>query len=159
MDNWAIGIGLPNYLAIYCPTILLFLFWQRWCASTNGVFYWRVSLYSRTIWQYHLICPTPPPPINAALAQARHDYFTQLIPLIQANPRVLVVGDFNSSPFSPLFRQFLQHSQLKQHASLYQATWQPLMLNIDHILSKNRNIHSHTLPFHASDHRALVANW
>ena len=101
----------------------------------------------------------PPPPINAALAQARHNYFTQLIPLIQANPRVLVVGDFNSSPFSPLFRQFLQHSQLKQHAPLYQATWRPLMLNIDPILSKNRNIHSHALPFHASDHRALVANW
>ena len=116
--------------------------------------YIRAQYGSTTLFALH-----PPPPINATLAQARHNYFTQLIPLIQASQQTLVVGDLNNSPFSPLFRTFTQQSQLQATTHALQTTWRPFLLHIDHILSKNLTAQTHALPFQHSDHRALLAEW
>ncbi|MCP2040075.1 endonuclease/exonuclease/phosphatase (EEP) superfamily protein YafD [Neisseria sp. HSC-16F19] len=98
----------------------------------------------------------PPPPVNADLAAARQQYLAIAAQAIAADERVLVAGDLNSSPFSPLFRQFKADAALRPHNPYWLPTWQPLGLNIDHILSRNLGaVTVEALGFAGSDHRAL----
>ncbi len=77
----------------------------------------------------------PPPPVNEELAKARIQYFDELAKRInQEQKTVIVIGDFNSTPFSPLFRSFVNKTGLKDLKNRLTPTWVPGFLNLDHIL-------------------------
>lgn len=97
----------------------------------------------------------PPPPISSELAAARQAYLAETAAAIAAEPRALAVGDFNSSPFSPLFRRFVHTSGAQPATRYFTPTWQPFFLNIDHVLAKNLAAAVRPLPWRHSDHRAL----
>lgn len=69
----------------------------------------------------------PPPPISGELAGIRNRYMEKLATLTVANPLVpsVVVGDANSTPWSPWFRDFVQAGKLRdsQGGLGLLATW------------------------------------
>lgn len=77
----------------------------------------------------------------------------------------IVAGDFNASPFSPIFQKFLQTSRLKDSRNGFgwQPTWPsyfPLLwLPIDHVLvsSEIQVIKRNTGSFIGSDHFPVIA--
>lgn len=104
----------------------------------------------------------PPPPINRHLAQVRQNYLYTVAHHISADPNVLIVGDLNSSPFSPIFREFANITGANMHTQNYLPTWQPFGLNIDHVLSHSSTLNEvevKALPWQASDHRPLLVHW
>ena len=102
----------------------------------------------------------PPPPINAELAAARQAYLQQAARKIAAAKTVLVMGDLNSSPFSPVFRQFTHSADIRPRTPNYLPTWLPFGLNIDHVLTRGKSgTHIRALPWMHSDHRALLIEW
>lgn len=102
----------------------------------------------------------PPPPINAELAAARQAYLQQAARKIAAAKTVLVMGDLNSSPFSPVFRQFTHSADIRPRTPNYLPTWLPFGLNIDHVLTRGKyGTRIRALPWVHSDHRALLIEW
>lgn len=104
----------------------------------------------------------PPPPINSDLARIRQNYLYAAAQHISADPNVLIVGDLNSSPFSPIFREFVNITGANVHTQNYLPTWQPFGLNIDHVLSYSsllNEVQVKALPWQASDHRPLLVYW
>lgn len=97
----------------------------------------------------------PPPPISSALAAARIAYLHDTAARIAAEPRALAVGDLNSSPYSPHYRDFLHTSGTTTTARYLTPTWRPLFLNLDHALVKNLAANTTPLPWRHSDHRPL----
>jgi len=84
----------------------------------------------------------PPPPMSAGLAAARNGVFRALpdvIAKISASP-IIVAGDFNCTPWSPLFRDLLAATGLRDSARgfdlspTWASRWLPFGLKIDHIL-------------------------
>ncbi|XXQ68787.1 endonuclease/exonuclease/phosphatase family protein [Neisseriaceae bacterium B1] len=111
--------------------------------------YIRAEQAGRVVYALH-----PPPPITAQLAQSRTRYLTQVAEKISLENKVLVVGDLNSSPFSPLFRQFVQRANLSPQTPAWLPTWKLLGLNIDHVLAREK-VKVQTLEWGESDHRGL----
>ena len=101
----------------------------------------------------------PPPPISSELAGARQHYLAETARALAAEPCALAVGDFNSSPFSPLFARFLQESGSRPATRYFTPTWKPFFLNIDHALAKGLNVSARTLPWQHSDHRPLLVEY
>jgi endonuclease/exonuclease/phosphatase (EEP) superfamily protein YafD len=84
----------------------------------------------------------PPPPIRAEWAKERDAVFSAL-PALIAGPdagRTIVLGDFNCTPWSPLFRDLVTATGLRNTAAgidlspTWYSRWLPLGLMIDHIL-------------------------
>jgi endonuclease/exonuclease/phosphatase (EEP) superfamily protein YafD len=84
----------------------------------------------------------PPPPLTADLASQR-DAALQAIPQLVAGEdvaRTIVLGDFNCTPWSPLFRDLLTATGLRDAAlatglaPTWLSRWLPFGLTIDHIL-------------------------
>lgn len=98
----------------------------------------------------------PPPPITRELAAHRQQYLQHTATRIAQEQAVLVVGDLNSTPYSPIFRDFVAQAQLNPHTKGHIATWH-LGLNIDHVLSRNvpHSLAVKPLDWGESDHRAL----
>ncbi|MFA9950126.1 endonuclease/exonuclease/phosphatase family protein [Dentiradicibacter hellwigii] len=88
----------------------------------------------------------PPPPISSVLTQARIAYLHDTAARIAAEPRALVVGDLNSSPYSPHYRDFLHTSGTTATTRHFTLTWRPLFLNLDHALVKNLDATTTPLP-------------
>lgn len=101
----------------------------------------------------------PPPPVNAYLAGVRRDYLRAAAEKITRETSVVVVGDLNSSPFSPVFRDFAAHARITAQTPAYLPTWQPFGLNIDHVLSREPAQSVRALAWRHSDHRPLVARF
>jgi hypothetical protein len=101
----------------------------------------------------------PPPPISSALAQARITYLHDTAARIAAEPRVLIIGDLNSSPYSPHYRDFLRTSGTIATTRYLTPTWRPLFLNLDHALVKGLEAATTPLPWQHSDHRALRVDY
>ena len=101
----------------------------------------------------------PPPPINADLASARVDYLRTLADRLAAENSTLLVGDLNSSPYSPHYRALLRDADLRATTRNILPTWLPLGLNLDHALVRHGQAHSKALPWHTSDHRPLHIQW
>jgi endonuclease/exonuclease/phosphatase (EEP) superfamily protein YafD len=55
----------------------------------------------------------PPPPVSEELARWRNRYMKKLVPLIENTQPVLVLGDFNSTVWSPNLREFMEKTQLR----------------------------------------------
>lgn len=124
--------------------------WQS-CAVhfVDGYPYIRAEQAGRVVYALH-----PPPPINGELAQSRLRYLREIAPQIAREQRVLVVGDLNASPFSPVFREFVSAANLVQHTPNWLPTWGLLGLNIDHVLSRE-NVRVRAMEWGQSDHRGL----
>ena len=101
----------------------------------------------------------PPPPINADLASARVDYLRTLADRLAIENSTLLVGDLNSSPYSPHYRALLRDADLRATTRNILPTWLPLGLNLDHALVRHGQAHSSALPWHTSDHRPLQTDW
>ncbi|MDO5090949.1 MAG: endonuclease/exonuclease/phosphatase family protein [Cardiobacteriaceae bacterium] len=97
----------------------------------------------------------PPPPIVGELARARSVYLQVVARRMATEARVLAVGDLNSSPFSPLFRDLLRESGAAALTPYWMPTWKPFFLNIDHALQRGLAARAQALPWRFSDHRPL----
>jgi len=73
--------------------------------------------------------------------------------------RALLVGDLNSSPYSPHYRALLRDADLRATTRNLLPTWLPLGLNLDHALIRHGGAHTTALPWHTSDHRPLQTDW
>ena len=99
----------------------------------------------------------PPPPINAELAQTRLNYLHQAAAQIAREHSVLVLGDLNTTPFSPVFRDFTASAQLQNAMTNITPTWFLFGLHIDHVLHRHAgNVQTTALPWGESDHRAIL---
>lgn len=82
-------------------------------------------------------------PSGAELTHNRNTHLRQLARDIDQRP-TLVMGDFNITPWSPVFTRFLQESQLTRHATT--ATWPTFLpaigfrIPIDHVLTRNADV-------------------
>lgn len=107
--------------------------------------------------------PAPPPARTAAirrtLARARITYLHDTAACIAAEPQALIIGDLNSSPFSPHYRDFLRTSGSTATTRHFTPTWRPLFLNLDHALVKNLTAATTPLPWQLSDHRPLRVDY
>ena len=102
----------------------------------------------------------PPPPITQALAATRQKYLTEIATKIaQETVPVIVVGDFNATPFSPLFRDFMDESQTATAMRHFGPTWKIFGLPIDHVLTRQTLAQTHLLSWGNSDHRAILVSW
>ncbi len=93
---------------------------------------------SYTIYALH-----PPPPINAVLAKKRYNYLLTLAKHIEGETgATLVVGDFNTTAYSPLYREFLTQANLISTQRNALPTW-ALLLNVStNIIAKNGSDHN-----------------
>ena len=109
----------------------------------------------RTIFVLH-----PPPPVNAELANDRLIYFQVVAQKIAAdNNAVLVVGDMNNTPYSPIYRRFAKNAQLKDALANASPTWKPFFLPLDRVLYRKHQARAHALKWQYSDHRAIAIEW
>ncbi|WP_227429981.1 endonuclease/exonuclease/phosphatase family protein [Psychrobacter sp. I-STPA6b] len=118
----------------------------------------------RTIYAIH-----PPPPINAELARARNQYLQalkQYISTLSTQADFLIIGDFNLSAFSPIYRDFIADSNLQRTTPRGLPTWLPFAISIDQILINNNqsvtnsnSIEIQTLDWLGSDHRGFLIMW
>ncbi|MEO8559955.1 MAG: endonuclease/exonuclease/phosphatase family protein [Rhodospirillales bacterium] len=80
----------------------------------------------------------PPPPLSAALA-VEHDTILNSLMALPANPRRIVMGDFNAAPTSFALRHLMARLELAGDGVMPRLTWPsnypwPLRIPIDHIL-------------------------
>jgi endonuclease/exonuclease/phosphatase (EEP) superfamily protein YafD len=102
-------------------------------------------------------------PVDVVLAGRRDRSLAMLARELQDHPEpVLVLGDFNLSPGSPMWRSFTGHTGLRRAPGHAPATWPSLFgpcgIAIDHILGRNVGIGDlRAFPISGSDHRGLRA--
>ena len=109
----------------------------------------------RTIFVLH-----PPPPVNRELANDRLIYFQAATQKIATdNNAILVVGDMNNTPYSPIYRRFAKHAQLKDALANATPTWKPFFLPLDRVLYRKNKAYAHALKWQYSDHRAIAIEW
>ncbi len=90
---------------------------------------------------FRVVVVHPVPPLSAALQAKLERYFAELGPLVRGDPRVVVAGDFNATPWSRTFRAMMNTSGLCDTRAGFgvQATrpadrWL-LRIPIDHVLT------------------------
>ena len=115
---------------------------------------------------YDLLCAHPVPPSDPVLFEERNAALKFLAERAKATatPNVLLLGDFNLSPFSPYFGDLVQASGLRDSALGYglRPTWMsgipPIAIPIDHILiSENLAVTERKIgPSLGSDHNAII---
>lgn len=114
---------------------------------------------------YQVLAVHPDAPLTAAWAKDRNAQFTEIARLTHTSPvPVLVLGDFNCTPWSPYFTDLLKDSGLKDAGLGYGLTpsWHahnPLFqISIDHALvSPEIQVQNFkTLPSIDSDHRGIL---
>lgn len=98
----------------------------------------------------------PPPPVSRDLAETRQRYLHTVAQKMALEKKVLAVGDLNSSPFSPVFRDFTAAADVAAYTPAYLPTWKPFALNIDHALARAVPLRVQAQPWLASDHRPLA---
>lgn len=114
-----------------------------------------------------LMATHPPPPRSSKHLQTRTTEMEAIAEIVANRPGpVVVVGDFNSTPWSPYFADLLQHTRL-QDARLgfgLQTTWPveqiPLRIPIDQALvSEDVVVHDfHAGPDIGSDHFPIIVD-
>ena len=96
----------------------------------------------------HLMATHPIPPVNSQYFAARNDHLNRLAERIRnlnedsAGQPVIVLGDLNLTPWSPIYADFLQQSSLKDslggdgisslRPTWYRWPWFPFGLILDH---------------------------
>lgn len=110
----------------------------------------------------------PPPPLFGEFRRARRDMLEALRRFVlQRKGPVMVLGDLNTTPWSPLFTDLLQHSRLRDSRKGFgiQATWPSdlpfLLIPVDHCLVSeeltiaNRRVGPHI----GSDHYPVIVDF
>jgi endonuclease/exonuclease/phosphatase (EEP) superfamily protein YafD len=110
----------------------------------------------------------PPPPRDSRIATERYATLQALPALIAGSDaeRTVLLGDFNCTPWSPLFRDLLSATGLRDSARGFDLSptwashWLPLGLKIDHILVGSAvAVRSHAVGGEVgSDHFPVVAD-
>ncbi|WP_137939427.1 endonuclease/exonuclease/phosphatase family protein [Chitinivorax sp. B] len=126
----------------------------------------QVNIAGRTL---HVIGVHPPPPISGSLTQARNHQLQQLAQRVsrQAPDSVIVVGDFNITPWSPWYRRFLEESGLHAANQQWQPTWAPYSSEHWRLVPIDLTFHSDKVnllarqvgPAFESDHRVVISTW
>tara|TARA_Y100001960_G_C14722829_1_gene853408 strand:- start:214 stop:1140 length:927 start_codon:yes stop_codon:yes gene_type:complete len=90
---------------------------------------------------YRLLSAHPRPAINRDYARSRIDYFEEFSRIVhKSREPVIALGDFNSVPWEPHFKDFLDHTKMRSTMELtgYRMTWpryfRPMGIPMDHIL-------------------------
>lgn len=102
------------------------------------------------------------PPSSEENSQLRDEQLFETASLLQGNPRTILCGDFNLTPYSPGFSRLLRQSGLRSTAPPFSPTWSrhyPLFtIPIDHVLlSSDLTLSSRRIgPSLGSDHNALI---
>lgn len=111
----------------------------------------------------------PPIPLSRSSFTVRNQQFERIAPFIHQIPtRVIFMGDFNTSPWSPYFAQLLKASNLSSSTQgqgiwatwNYQTTFPHLFakLPIDHIATRGFDcVDAWTGDANGSDHRSIIA--
>lgn len=116
--------------------------------------------------EIRLIAVHPTPPASSKYAKIRNYQYNDLIEKInESDLPTIVMGDFNSSPWSPKFKEILSLTNLKLTSLGFgiETTWNAsipiLRIPIDHILvSPEIEVTSfYTGPFMGSDHYPVIA--
>ncbi len=85
-----------------------------------------------------VIATHPVPPTGAAGADRRDTQLAALAEVAAQSERVLIVGDFNATPFSRPFRELLRQGDLRTSSRSWDPTWPaefpPLWIALDHAL-------------------------
>lgn len=109
-----------------------------------------------------IVAVHPSYPVNRARLSARDVYLSEIAAVVaNLEGPVVVAGDFNTTPYAPVFRDFLDASGTSTFQD-FPATWPaalgPLGIPIDHILVRGaRLIDLTALASIGSDHRGLKA--
>lgn len=99
----------------------------------------------------------PPPPINGEMAGFRDHTFKVIATKVKTETKpVVVMGDMNISPYSPIFRQFTKEAGLFETKNRLIPTWLMGLLNIDHILVTQPSFEDSRVGWwRGSDHRPV----
>lgn len=125
----------------------------------------RLKMPSNSDTTLTLVGTHPDPPISADQTLDRNDQFIWLIDLINDQPRPLaVMGDFNTTSWSPIFTRLLRDTNLRDSRLGYgvSASWHsqipPLRIPIDHCLVSDEIVvqRREVGPYIGSDHYPLV---
>ena len=112
-----------------------------------------------------LLAAHPPPPVDDGLFMVRNHQLREAAALLQQlGPRTVLLGDLNTSPWSPLFSELLQTSGMNNARDGFGLlpTWPsyfpPAMIPIDHCLvSPDTRVRAiKTGPRIGSDHLPLI---
>lgn len=150
--------------------------WTRWPGSTIEILATAPPGFptlvlraaepeSMRLWLVH-----PFPPISTEAAGWRDQYLADVASRIDHDPRVLVAGDFNATPWSAAYRNFRRGTRLLDSAAgqLPWPTWfadgpagSLLALPIDHVLHGSgwRVAQRRIGPDIGSDHRPLIVSF
>lgn len=124
--------------------------------------------FSETISIYSL---HPHPPVNKFFTDYRDEELNQVSQIISDDDtkNIIAIGDFNVSPYSPSFNNFLKTSNLnfQSYGFLLNPTWPaqfPLpifQIPIDHVLYSDNLIQQNKYvgPAIFSDHHAIIAEF
>lgn len=101
-------------------------------------------------------------PIRRKGLGLRDEFLSSLAPIIASlSGPVIVAGDFNATPFTPAFQQFLDDARIapaRGFPGSYPASLGAFGLAIDHILVRDADLAAlRALPPAGSDHRPLLA--
>ncbi|MFO1154444.1 MAG: endonuclease/exonuclease/phosphatase family protein [Rhodospirillales bacterium] len=100
-------------------------------------------------------------PIRTQGLVLRDEFLASLAPVIAAmSGPVIVAGDFNATPFTPAFRQFLQAADLEpgRTPASFPANLRAFGIPIDHVLVRGADLPSvRALPPTGTDHRPIFA--
>jgi len=152
--------------------------WSRYPLADARVFHlnskWLPSIEADVEFntqRYRLFATHPMPPLGARNFAHRNDHLALLAKRIQQQHHdqpgrpIILLGDLNLTPWSPLFSDLLESTDLQNAAAGcgLQPTWYrwnlfPFGLVLDHGLhSRDLScIHRQVLPANGSDHRAIV---
>ena len=117
---------------------------------------------------FTLLGTHPLPPVSAECVQDRNDQFAQLATFArQTHPPLLLLGDLNTSPWSPYFEQMLTISGLRDSARgrgifpSWPAGWPLLWVPIDHALFSEGILiqRRETGPDIGSDHYPVIVDF
>lgn len=82
----------------------------------------------------------PPPPMTGRLSRIRNEQFDAIAAMARENPRMIVLGDFNTTPWTASYRRITRGNGMKLASGgfAYATTW-PTQLSllgipIDHIM-------------------------
>ena len=110
-----------------------------------------------------LVFVHPKPPFTQPFFVQRNRYFQKLIKRLENTENLIIIGDLNTTQWSPIYRNVTTTLQLKNTLSSFQNTWHtsfPISIfQLDHILiSQNINIvESNVLEDIGSDHYPIQA--
>ena len=114
-----------------------------------------------------LLATHPMPPLGPELSRLRNDQLEQLPRYVDSSLPVILLGDLNTSPWSPHFRRLLERTGLRNSMQGFgvQATWPssnpflriPLdhVLHSDHLVLRNRKVG----PDAGSDHLPVIVDY